>query len=316
MTTANAAVHPEAQDSLRALALGDGFGDRWFHHRGEAGLAMIRHRTIPADLPWHWTDDTALALALLRTLTVRGEVDQRELAAEFAETYHADAYRKYGKGMHELLPKLLEDPDGWPAYTRTLFGGEGSLGNGAAMRVAPLGAWFHTDPERAAWQAGRSAEVTHAHPEGVAGAVAVAVAAALAAASRAGPLPTRRRSWRRWPRDAGGHGARRAARGPGRAGLDAGRSGLGHPGQRLADARLGYGAVGGVVGGAPPGQSGRRVWTTAEGFGDVDTTCAITGGSWAPAPGSARCPGRGWRSARSCQGGSRPSEPREPPEPR
>ena len=49
------------------------------------------------------------------------------------------------------------------------------------MRVAPLGGFFWEDLALAAQEAQRSAEVTHAHPEGQAGAIAVAVAAALAA---------------------------------------------------------------------------------------------------------------------------------------
>ena len=59
-----------------------------------------------------------------------------------------------------------------------LFGGSGSWGNGAAMRVAPVGAFFADAPAEAARQAALSAAVTHAHPEAVAGAIAVAVAAA------------------------------------------------------------------------------------------------------------------------------------------
>ena len=62
----------------------------------------------------------------------------------------------------------------------SLFEGQGSFGNGAAMRVAPLGAYFADDLERVVEQARRSAEVTHAHPEGVAGAIGIAVAAAWA----------------------------------------------------------------------------------------------------------------------------------------
>jgi ADP-ribosylglycohydrolase len=49
------------------------------------------------------------------------------------------------------------------------------------MRVAPLGAYYADDLRKAAAEAVLSAEVTHTHPEGVAGAVATAVAAALAA---------------------------------------------------------------------------------------------------------------------------------------
>jgi ADP-ribosylglycohydrolase len=58
------------------------------------------------------------------------------------------------------------------------------MGNGAAMRVAPLGAFHAGDSRTAALEAMRSAEVTHAHPEAVLGAVAVAVAAAEAGWAR------------------------------------------------------------------------------------------------------------------------------------
>ncbi|WP_234293571.1 ADP-ribosylglycohydrolase family protein, partial [Nocardia jinanensis] len=74
-----------------------------------------------------------------------------------------------------------------------LFENQGSRGNGAAMRVAPLGACYAGDPERAVAEAIRSAEVTHMHPEGIAGAVAVALAAARAAHARLSgtrPSPT------------------------------------------------------------------------------------------------------------------------------
>ncbi len=52
------------------------------------------------------------------------------------------------------------------------------------MRVAPLGAYYAGDPEKIVSEAVRSAQVTHAHPEGVAGAVAVAVASGQAAHAR------------------------------------------------------------------------------------------------------------------------------------
>jgi len=61
-----------------------------------------------------------------------------------------------------------------------LFRGQGSFGNGSAMRVAPLGAYFADDPERITEQASLSSIPTHSHPEAVAGAVAVAVATGLA----------------------------------------------------------------------------------------------------------------------------------------
>jgi ADP-ribosylglycohydrolase len=68
----------------------------------------------------------------------------------------------------------------WRETAADAFGGQGSMGNGSAMRVAPLGAYFADDPERCAKEARASSLVTHTHPEGVAGAMAVAVAAATA----------------------------------------------------------------------------------------------------------------------------------------
>ncbi len=53
------------------------------------------------------------------------------------------------------------------------------MGNGAAMRVAPIGAYFADDLDKVLYYAQASAEVTHAHIEGIVGAMAVAVASAL-----------------------------------------------------------------------------------------------------------------------------------------
>jgi ADP-ribosylglycohydrolase len=65
---------------------------------------------------------------------------------------------------------------------------QGSFGNGGAMRVAPLGGYFADDMGRLVAEAAASSEVTHAHPDGIAGAVAVAAAAAGAWRIRTGQL--------------------------------------------------------------------------------------------------------------------------------
>lgn len=166
-----------AYASLQGLALGDAFGQTWFHRDGDFDR-LIAARVL-APHPWLWTDDTAMALSLLRVLDEHGQVDQDALAARFASAYQADPYRGYGPSMHGVLRDIFEGQD-WREVTGQQFGGAGSWGNGAAMRVAPLGAWFAEDMDAVVEQASRSAGVTHAHPEAAAGAVAVAVAAALA----------------------------------------------------------------------------------------------------------------------------------------
>jgi ADP-ribosylglycohydrolase len=173
--------------SLDGLSVGDAFGQRFFSHPAvlaawwQAELdGQADHEALFAGLgqpPWPWTDDTAMAIAIVEVLRDHQGIEQNALALRFAEHYAAEPRRGYGAGMHRLLPQLRA-PRAWTAATRQLFGGQGSFGNGAAMRVAPLGAYFADDLPTLVDQARRSAEVTHAHPEGVAGAIAVALAAA------------------------------------------------------------------------------------------------------------------------------------------
>jgi ADP-ribosylglycohydrolase len=70
--------------------------------------------------------------------------------------------------------------ESWQEAAPDLFAGQGSYGNGAAMRVAPLGAYFADDIKKVIQQAELSAVVTHSHPEAIAGAIATALAAAWA----------------------------------------------------------------------------------------------------------------------------------------
>lgn len=167
-----------ALDSLRGLALGDAFGETWFL-RPAADIERQLEERMLAPAPWPWTDDTAMALSLYQQLADLGAIDQDGLARRFADAYDADPYRNYGPSMHGVL-RAIHDGEPWRDVTKRQFDGQGSWGNGAAMRVAPLGAYFADDPALAVAQARLSAEVTHAHPEADAGAVAVAAAAALA----------------------------------------------------------------------------------------------------------------------------------------
>jgi len=168
--------------SLDGLSLGDAFGELFFFIAPEyASLG---------DLPaggWRWTDDTHMALSIVEILQNYGYVDQDALARAFGIRYLEEPNRGYAGGARRLLAQIATGAD-WREVSPGLFGG-GSFGNGAAMRVAPLGAFFADDPERAAAEARLSAVITHAHPEGQAGAMAVAVAAALAAG---GSCPTGR----------------------------------------------------------------------------------------------------------------------------
>jgi ADP-ribosylglycohydrolase len=160
--------------ALRGTALGDGFGQA-FLLGPEAPEQLVRRREAPLG-PWRWSDDTMMATALTEVLIDHGRVDQDALARRFAERYVEQPGRGYGAVAHHILSKIAEG-EPWQE-ARLVYRGQGSMGNGAAMRVAPAGAYFFHDSEQAVQAAIDSAEITHAHPEGKAGAVAVAAAAA------------------------------------------------------------------------------------------------------------------------------------------
>ncbi|MFI6742638.1 ADP-ribosylglycohydrolase family protein [Nonomuraea sp. NPDC050451] len=163
-----------ATASLLGLALGDAFGSQFFVPANRRALSA---RLLPP-APWQWTDDTEMACSIYRVLADHGTIDQDELAASFATRHDFD--RGYGPATNRIL-RLVREGDDWRRLSAELFDGQGSWGNGAAMRVAPLGAWFADDLTHVVRQAALSVQVTHTHPEAMAGAIAVAVATALTA---------------------------------------------------------------------------------------------------------------------------------------
>jgi ADP-ribosylglycohydrolase len=163
--------------SLDGLGLGDALGNMLSYDATNAPKVLATSDLPPG--PWIHTDDTEMALSIVALLESRGEIDQNELARRFAERYRRDPDRGYGKMTRIQLQAINADKH-WRDAAINAFGGKGSMGNGGAMRVAPLGAYFADNLGACAAAAVASAFVTHMHPEGVAGTIAVAVAAAMA----------------------------------------------------------------------------------------------------------------------------------------
>lgn len=163
--------------SLDGLSVGDAFGAA-LGEGSTSALAQINisNRKMPS-FPWQWTDDTHMALSIVENLAEFETIEQDELAERFAERFSEEPYRGYGAGAIQLLQKL-SDGENWRDVAPQLFQG-GSYGNGAAMRAAPIGAYYQNHPKRAALEAQKSAVITHTHTDGQAGAIAVAVAASI-----------------------------------------------------------------------------------------------------------------------------------------
>ena len=170
--------------SLDGLSIGDAFGEAFY--RDPTTRAPRIEARIPPDAPWHYTDDTIMAMSVVETLEEYGRIDQDGLAARFGRKLVLDPWRGYGRVTHQIVSAIARGGD-WRRLAAAAFGGVGSMGNGGAMRAGPIGAYFAGDLATAAAQARLSAEVTHANVEGQAGAMAVAAAAAWVASGAGDP---------------------------------------------------------------------------------------------------------------------------------
>jgi poly(ADP-ribose) glycohydrolase ARH3 len=117
-----------------------------------------------------------MMIGVAEALLLAGCADEAALCEAFTTNY--DPARGYGQGARRIIEAMASDGD-WHTLAATIFPG-GSLGNGAAMRVAPVGLLFHDDLDRVAAEAAASARPTHLHPIGIEGAQLIAVAVALA----------------------------------------------------------------------------------------------------------------------------------------
>jgi len=161
--------------SLSGLSIGDSFGQNFFIEQNKA-RQLISSRQLPAK-PWLYTDDTVMALSIVETLNKFRYIEQDYLARVFAERYIEEPNRGYGSSAGRVLREMSQGVF-WRQASTSAFSGMGSMGNGGAMRAAPIGAYFFDDYARVIQEAKASSEVTHSHPDAQAGAIAVAISAA------------------------------------------------------------------------------------------------------------------------------------------
>jgi poly(ADP-ribose) glycohydrolase ARH3 len=156
-------------------AIGDAIGELAFIYSEKEILLTQLERTTELC----YTDDTAMAIGLAESLLKEGDVDQHQLGETFRENYVREPWRGYASGPPTIFSQVQELGIAYKEAAQKIFGGRGSFGNGAAMRVVPVGLFFHQAPNLYE-QATASAEVTHTHPVGMDGAAVQARAVAQA----------------------------------------------------------------------------------------------------------------------------------------
>lgn len=110
--------------------------------------------------------------SVIKCLCDKPAVDFKCMARLFVKEYFSEPNRGYGANVVEVFQKLRNNKFSdiyKPAKEQ--FGGSGSYGNGAAMRIAPIALYFYNDEKAMLQAATKCAEITHANHLGVNGAL-------------------------------------------------------------------------------------------------------------------------------------------------
>jgi poly(ADP-ribose) glycohydrolase ARH3 len=156
-------------------ALGDAIGELAFHN---SSIERLSHK-LEVVKELIYTDDTAMAVGIAESIQERGYLDPEHLGKTFQKNFEREPWRGYASGPPTIFSTVTQKGMTYVEAAKSLFGGRGSFGNGAAMRVAPIGLLYH-DSLDLYEKVQLSASVTHAHPVGIDGASIQAKAVSIA----------------------------------------------------------------------------------------------------------------------------------------
>jgi len=165
------------EGALIGTFLGDSLGKEREGKRERVEDEYIE-KIVRSDFTWDgdYTDDTEMMIALCEALVEDKSFNPEKVAEKFVENYHS--FRGYGRGTRKII-RLLKKGYRWDEVAKESFPG-GSYGNGAAMRITPLGLLFFNKEEELMENAILSSMITHYHPLGVEGGVLMAYSISMA----------------------------------------------------------------------------------------------------------------------------------------
>ncbi|MEJ2046526.1 MAG: ADP-ribosylglycohydrolase family protein [Dehalococcoidia bacterium] len=145
-----------------------------------------QRRVKPEEIDWiaerletlTYTDDTHMTIGVAESLLRAGGFDGADMAHTFAYNYELEPWRGYGPGPPHIF-RLIRAGGAWDKVAQGLYR-SGSYGNGAAMRIAPIGVLYHNNLPLLTEIAHKSSQITHTHKLGKEGAALEAHAIALA----------------------------------------------------------------------------------------------------------------------------------------
>jgi poly(ADP-ribose) glycohydrolase ARH3 len=156
---------------LVGTAIGDAFGESL-----QKATRVITNREIFD----RWTDDTHMMIGVTQSLVFDKGFNEEHMASTFVRNYKQEPWRGYGSGTVQVL-KFIDSGISWQKASTLIFGGKGSFGNGAAMRVAPVGLLFNRDMNQLRVVAYGQSGITHSNELAREGAFIQACSVSLAA---------------------------------------------------------------------------------------------------------------------------------------
>jgi len=166
--------------SMVGTAVGDALGARM---EGLAGVQAV-HEIGP-----RYTDDTVMTLGVAESLVECKGYDYWDMTDRLVRNYEQEPWRRYGTGTSKVFRMMKSGRMGFGMLDRQLYP-EGSFGNGAAMRVAPVGLLYYDDPRTLREIAYHTASITHSNELAMEGAALQACAVALAVSTDPNDIET------------------------------------------------------------------------------------------------------------------------------
>jgi poly(ADP-ribose) glycohydrolase ARH3 len=165
------------KDKFLGSIIGSVVGDSWGAKYEGSYHGSVRVEDFDL-VGGRYTDDSEMMKGVLESLCAnKGKFNGPDMAKTFVNNF--DHTRGYGPGAITVLMKI-KDGEPWDKPAKEAFYGEGSLGNGAAMRIGPIGLLYHDDQAKLIEIADQIARITHTHRLGRQGAILQACAVALA----------------------------------------------------------------------------------------------------------------------------------------
>lgn len=164
---------------LVGTAIGDSLGA---NREGAWYISEVR------DIGPRYTDDTAMTIGVAESLINCKGFNVDDMTARFIQNYLHEPWRGYGPGPPRIFNMILKGRRRWnEMLDRELYPG-GSFGNGAAMRIAPIGLFYYDEPEKLREIVYKASIITHSHELAIEGAFLQAYAVSLAVNTRKSTL--------------------------------------------------------------------------------------------------------------------------------